>query len=94
MAYPKHIGVLTGGGDCPGLNAVIRAVLRGGGLGARSGYRFLGCVGGGCGHVGPFLDVALVFVVPVGSAEQFEELFSNLGVTGDWLVELVELRLL
>ncbi|HJV97224.1 MAG TPA: 6-phosphofructokinase, partial [Albitalea sp.] len=21
-----HIGVLTGGGDCPGLNAVIRAV--------------------------------------------------------------------
>jgi phosphofructokinase-like protein len=23
-----HIGVLTGGGDCPGLNAVIRAVVR------------------------------------------------------------------
>ncbi|MBP9086475.1 MAG: 6-phosphofructokinase, partial [Kofleriaceae bacterium] len=22
----KRIGVLTGGGDCPGLNAVIRAV--------------------------------------------------------------------
>ncbi|HBO69823.1 MAG TPA: hypothetical protein DD658_06700, partial [Deltaproteobacteria bacterium] len=22
------IGVLTGGGDCPGLNAVIRAVVR------------------------------------------------------------------
>jgi 6-phosphofructokinase len=21
-----HIGILTGGGDCPGLNAVIRAV--------------------------------------------------------------------
>ncbi|MEM9064476.1 MAG: ATP-dependent 6-phosphofructokinase [Planctomycetota bacterium] len=28
MAYPKHIGVLTGGGDCPGLNAVIRAVVK------------------------------------------------------------------
>lgn len=24
----KHIGVLTGGGDCPGLNAVIRAVAK------------------------------------------------------------------
>jgi 6-phosphofructokinase 1 len=23
-----NIGVLTGGGDCPGLNAVIRAVVR------------------------------------------------------------------
>src|SRR4051794_39388566 len=23
-----HIGVLTGGGDCPGLNAVIRAIVR------------------------------------------------------------------
>ncbi len=25
---PKRIGVLTGGGDCPGLNAVIRAVCK------------------------------------------------------------------
>jgi 6-phosphofructokinase 1 len=25
---PKTVGVLTGGGDCPGLNAVIRAVTR------------------------------------------------------------------
>ena len=24
----KQIGILTGGGDCPGLNAVIRAVVR------------------------------------------------------------------
>ena len=24
----KRIGVLTGGGDCPGLNAVIRAVVK------------------------------------------------------------------
>src|SRR3981189_383277 len=24
----KTIGILTGGGDCPGLNAVIRAVVR------------------------------------------------------------------
>ena len=26
MANPLHVGILTGGGDCPGLNAVIRAV--------------------------------------------------------------------
>ena len=24
----RTVGVLTGGGDCPGLNAVIRAVAR------------------------------------------------------------------
>jgi phosphofructokinase-like protein len=28
MATAKRVGVLTGGGDCPGLNAVIRAVTR------------------------------------------------------------------
>jgi 6-phosphofructokinase 1 len=28
MIFMKKIGVLTGGGDCPGLNAVIRAVVR------------------------------------------------------------------
>jgi ATP-dependent phosphofructokinase / diphosphate-dependent phosphofructokinase len=28
MASIKRIGVLTGGGDCPGLNAVIRAVAK------------------------------------------------------------------
>ncbi|NIO15644.1 MAG: ATP-dependent 6-phosphofructokinase [Deltaproteobacteria bacterium] len=33
------IGVLTGGGDCPGLNAVIRAVIR---KSDRFGYRVLG----------------------------------------------------
>lgn len=28
MKVPKRIGILTGGGDCPGLNAVIRAVVK------------------------------------------------------------------
>src|SRR4051794_20575953 len=28
MPRPMRIGVLTGGGDCPGLNAVIRAVVK------------------------------------------------------------------
>src|SRR5438270_133382 len=34
-----RVGLLTGGGDCPGLNAVIRAVVR---RGLRSGHDFLG----------------------------------------------------
>lgn len=28
MSHPLRVGVLTGGGDCPGLNAVIRAVTK------------------------------------------------------------------
>jgi phosphofructokinase-like protein len=35
-----RIGVLTGGGDCPGLNAVIRAIVRKGV--ERSGFEFVG----------------------------------------------------
>jgi phosphofructokinase-like protein len=35
-----RIGVLTGGGDCPGLNAVIRAIVRKGV--AEYGYKFVG----------------------------------------------------
>jgi len=43
----KKIGVLTGGGDCPGLNAVIRAVVRKAGrynwavVGIRNGWKGL-----------------------------------------------------
>jgi 6-phosphofructokinase 1 len=35
----KKIGILTGGGDCPGLNAVIRAVVR---KGLQEGYQIIG----------------------------------------------------
>jgi ATP-dependent phosphofructokinase / diphosphate-dependent phosphofructokinase len=35
-----RVGVLTGGGDCPGLNAVIRAIVRTGT--ADDGYAFIG----------------------------------------------------
>jgi ATP-dependent phosphofructokinase / diphosphate-dependent phosphofructokinase len=34
-----RVGLLTGGGDCPGLNAVIRAVVR---RGLRDGHEFFG----------------------------------------------------
>jgi ATP-dependent phosphofructokinase / diphosphate-dependent phosphofructokinase len=39
----KTIGILTGGGDCPGLNAVIRAVVRKSG---QLGYQTLGILEG------------------------------------------------
>ena len=39
----KTIGILTGGGDCPGLNAVIRAVVR---RSLPRGYRVLGLMDG------------------------------------------------
>src|SRR6185503_2332476 len=39
----KRIGILTGGGDCPGLNAVIRAVAK---AAAMRGWETLGILGG------------------------------------------------
>jgi len=40
MSERTRVGVLTGGGDCPGLNAAIRAVVRSGA--ARGGYELVG----------------------------------------------------
>ena len=45
----KTIGILTGGGDCPGLNAVIRAVVRKGITAYR--YRFRGVLKGWKGMI-------------------------------------------
>jgi len=39
----KRIGILTGGGDCPGLNCVIRAVVR---KGLQEGYQIIGIKNG------------------------------------------------
>ncbi|MBX3415785.1 MAG: 6-phosphofructokinase [Pirellulales bacterium] len=39
----KRIGIVTGGGDCPGLNAVIRAVVK---AADRRSWEVLGIVGG------------------------------------------------
>ena len=37
------IGIVTGGGDCPGLNAVIRAVAK---TSAKRGWETIGILGG------------------------------------------------
>ena len=44
-----RIGLLAGGGDCPGLNAVIRAVVR---RGSEQGHEFLGYRKGWAGVLG------------------------------------------
>ncbi len=48
-----RLGVLTGGGDCPGLNALIRAVVRRGVL--EFGHEFVGIENGYIGLVEPGL---------------------------------------
>jgi 6-phosphofructokinase 1 len=44
------IGIVTGGGDCPGLNAVIRAVAK---TAAKRGWETLGIIGGYAGLLPP-----------------------------------------
>lgn len=44
MARPLRLGVLTGGGDCPGLNALLRGVVKRGTL--EFGYEFVGLENG------------------------------------------------
>ena len=39
----ERIGILTGGGDCPGLNAVIRAVVK---AAAKRGWETIGILDG------------------------------------------------
>jgi ATP-dependent phosphofructokinase / diphosphate-dependent phosphofructokinase len=63
----SRIGILTGGGDCPGLNAVIRAVVRRAQkdrievLGIRSGY--LGLMKG---EVEPLTSFSVIGILPKG----------------------------
>src|SRR4029077_12872812 len=47
----KRIGVVTGGGDWPGLNAVIRAVAK---TSANRGWECIGIVGGYEGLLEPY----------------------------------------
>lgn len=52
----SRIGILTGGGDCPGLNAVTRAVVK---AAAMRGWETLGIVGGFNGLLDPIQTMAL-----------------------------------
>src|SRR5665647_926810 len=63
----KTIGVLTGGGDCPGLNAAIRAVVR---AGIRNNFKTLGIRDGWQGLINgdiePLTDFSVAGILPNG----------------------------
>jgi ATP-dependent phosphofructokinase / diphosphate-dependent phosphofructokinase len=63
----EKIGILTGGGDCPGLNAVIRAVVR---YAHKLGYDVLGIKNGWAGLVQgivePLTDFSVTGILPRG----------------------------
>src|ERR1051325_4876183 len=46
----QRVGIVAGGGDCPGLNAVIRAVAK---TAAKRGWETLGIIGGYQGLLEP-----------------------------------------
>ena len=59
----KRIGVVTGGGDCPGLNAVIRAVAK---ASAKRGWECIGILGGYEGLLEPRRTVPLDYKILSG----------------------------
>jgi ATP-dependent phosphofructokinase / diphosphate-dependent phosphofructokinase len=88
----KTIGILTGGGDCPGLNAVIRAVVKTASL---YGYQVIGIRNGWKGivegDVEPLTEFSVSGILPKGgtilgtsrtnplkSSEQKQQLLTNI----------------
>jgi 6-phosphofructokinase len=63
----KRIGILTGGGDCPGLNAVIRAVVK---KSSKNGWEVLGILDGWKGliegNVTPLVEHDISGILPKG----------------------------
>jgi len=59
----KRIGVITGGGDCPGLNAVIRAVAK---ASANRGWQCIGVLGGYEGLLEPRRTIPLDYQILSG----------------------------
>src|SRR5438045_9563604 len=59
----KRIGVVTGGGDCPGLNAVIRAVAK---ASAKRGWECIGVLGGYGGLLEPQRTMPLDYQILSG----------------------------
>ena len=62
-----RIGILTGGGDAPGLNAVIRAVVK---AAANQGIETIGIEDGFRGLVGPSLSRTLTLSDVTGILRQ------------------------
>jgi len=67
MAAKRQIGILTAGGDCPGLNAVIRGVVKSANT---HGYEVVGFLKGYEGLVDPVSCVALTHANTAGILNQ------------------------
>jgi 6-phosphofructokinase 1 len=67
MATPRRIGILTAGGDCPGLNAVIRGVVKSAGT---HGYEVIGFLRGYEGLVDPVTYIPLTHKNTTGILSQ------------------------
>ena len=65
--HPKRIGILTSGGDCPGLNAVIRGAVK---SAAGAGYEMVGFVKGYEGLVDPVQYMPLNYKTTTGILNQ------------------------
>jgi ATP-dependent phosphofructokinase / diphosphate-dependent phosphofructokinase len=91
-----NVGMLTGGGDCPGLNAVIRAVVK---RGRQFGYEFTGIRDGWKGLVNPstmrLTSESVSEILPIGgtilgtsrtnpfkSADDTEKVMKNIKALG------------
>ena len=67
MTQPQRIGILTAGGDCPGLNAVIRGVVKSANT---HGYEVVGFLKGYEGLVDPVQYIALTHKNTAGILSQ------------------------
>lgn len=67
MSVPKRIGILTSGGDCPGLNAVIRGVVK---SAVTHGYEVIGFLKGYEGLVDPVSFIPLTHKNTTGILSQ------------------------
>jgi 6-phosphofructokinase len=85
----KRIGVVTGGGDCPGLNAVIRAVAK---ASANRGWECIGVLGGYEGLLEPRRTIPLDYQILSGlnHAYAFSGSFSAAGRRPHLIARLVQ----
>jgi ATP-dependent phosphofructokinase / diphosphate-dependent phosphofructokinase len=85
----KRIGVVTGGGDCPGLNAVIRAVAK---AAAKRGWECIGVLGGYEGLLEPRRTIPLDYQILSGLLPRAER-FSARRTAGGFRPKLVMVKL-
>ena len=87
MPNGKKLGILTAGGDCPGLNAVIRGVVKSANI---HGYEVLGFLKGYEGLVDPVSFIPLTHKNTTGILGQGEEAVGQFPRFPEVAADLVE----